>query len=200
MTVRFPCPQCGKKLKAADEFVGQETVCAGCGARATVPMGSPRAHASDGGPEERFTVRKSKRLNVEDLVDMTAMVDIVFFLLIFFMVTSMQGIYSSIAVPTPDAQKTSAKGRRTVADFESDGNYAIVRVDRDDTVWFDGAEVPSEQELLVKLRAARQSPAAPNKLLVLGSSDARHGTVVMVLDAGTDVGMEEVRLSIDDDL
>jgi hypothetical protein len=60
--------------------------------------------------------------------------------------------------------------------------------------------VPSEQELLSRLRAARQSASAPNKLLVLGSSEARHGTVVMVLDAGTEVEMEEVRLSIDDDL
>ena len=37
----------------------------------------------------------------EDLIDMTAMVDIVFFLLIFFLVTSMQSLESVINLPAP---------------------------------------------------------------------------------------------------
>ena len=41
----------------------------------------------------------------EDLVDMTAMVDIVFFLLIFFMVTSMQGLYSAISHSAAQSRK-----------------------------------------------------------------------------------------------
>lgn len=131
---------------------------------------------------------------------MTAMVDIVFFLLIFFMVTSMQGLYSAIAMPTPTPQASAAQGPRTVAEFESSSDYLVVRIDRDDTVWLEGTEVPSEQELRVKLRAARQEPNAPTKMLVLSSSDARHGAVVMVLDAGNDAGMAEVRLGIDDEL
>ena len=36
-------------------------------------------------------------------------------------------------------------------------------------------------------------------MLVLGNSEAKHGTVVMVLDAGSDVGMEEMQLAIDDE-
>ena len=36
-------------------------------------------------------------------------------------------------------------------------------------------------------------------MLVLGSGDAEHGTVVMVLDAGNDAGMEEVQLAVDED-
>ncbi len=127
---------------------------------------------------------------------MTAMVDIVFFLLIFFMVTAMQGVASSIAMPPPDQQKAAAQGRRSVSDFEKDGDFAIVRIDRDNTVWLEGSEIPSEQELRVRLRAAHQ---IANKLLVLGSGDAQHGTVVMVLDVGNDVGMEEVRLAVSDE-
>ena len=64
-----------------------------------------------------------KLQKVEDLVDMTAMVDIVFFVLIFFMVTSMEGVYSSIKMPSPDPQKTASSGRRSVTDFESDKEY-----------------------------------------------------------------------------
>jgi biopolymer transport protein ExbD len=138
------------------------------------------------------------RMKVEDLVDMTAMVDIVFFVLIFFMVTSMQGVFSSIDMPTPDAQKAASQGRRSVADFEK-ADFVVVRIDRDNTVWLNDREIPSEQELLVQLRATRQSGSNTNKMLVLGNSDAKHGTVVMVLDAGMDAGMDEMQLAVDDE-
>ena len=140
-----------------------------------------------------------KRMAVEDLVDMTAMVDIVFFVLIFFMVTSMEGVYSSIKMPVPDSQKTVSSVRRSVSDFESDKEYVIVRIDRDNTVWLNDTEIPSEQELLVRLREARKGASGPGRMLVLGNSEAKHGTVVMVLDAGSDVGMEDVQLAVDDE-
>jgi biopolymer transport protein ExbD len=140
-----------------------------------------------------------KKIAVEDLVDMTAMVDIVFFVLIFFMVTSMEGVYSSINMPAPDSQKVATSGKRSVSDFQSDKEYVIVRIDRENTVWLNDSEIPSPQELLVRLREVRQSSAAPNRMLVLGNSEAKHGTVVMVLDAGSDVGMEDVQLAIDDE-
>ena len=141
----------------------------------------------------------AKKMAVEDLVDMTAMVDIVFFVLIFFMVTSMEGVYSSIDMPSPDPQKMASSGKRSVSDFQSDKEYVIVRIDRDNTLWLNDTEVPSQQELLVRLREIRQSNSAPNRMLVLGNSEAKHGTVVEVLDAGSDVGMEEVQLAVDDE-
>ena len=70
------------------------------------------------------------KMTVEDLVDMTAMVDIVFFVLIFFMVTSMEGVYSSIDMPSPDPQKVATSGKRSVNDFESDKEYVVVRIDK----------------------------------------------------------------------
>ena len=137
-----------------------------------------------------------KRMAVEDLVDMTAMVDIVFFVLIFFMVTSMEGVYASINMPTPDTQKTAAKGKRSIADYQSDKDCVIVRIDRNNTVWINDSETRSEQEILVRLREIR---ATSPRMLVLGNSEAKTGTVVMVLDAGSDAGMKEVQLAVDDD-
>jgi len=139
------------------------------------------------------------RLKVEDLVDMTAMVDIVFFVLIFFMVVSMQETFTSIEMPVPDPQSTSSQSRRSVADVEKNTDYVVVRVDRDSTIWLDDTEIPSEQELRVRLRTARKTGSSPSKMLVLGNGEAKHGTVVMVLDAGVDAGMEEMQLAIDDE-
>ena len=64
-------------------------------------------------------------------------------------------------------------------------------------------EAPSEAELLAQLRSARDggigSAPGPSKMLVLADGDARHQYIVRALDAGTAVGMEEVRLASQDD-
>jgi biopolymer transport protein ExbD len=139
------------------------------------------------------------KLAVDDLVDMTAMVDIVFFVLIFFMVTSMEGSFSSIKMPAPDPQKVASSGKKSVSDFESDKEYVIVRIDRDNVVWLNDSEISSDQELLIRLREVRRNNSTANRMLVLGNNEATHGKVVAVLDAGSDVGMEEVQLAIDDE-
>ena len=41
--------------------------------------------------------------------------------------------------------------------------------------------------------------AHPDKLLVVGHGDATHGTVVMVLDTGRELGMDQVRLTMQDE-
>ena len=214
MATYLVCPRCKKRFKAPSDRPAAAGKCSSCGTKLVllapepppIPAPAPRAAAAwadavDPGEAEAVPlIPATKKPMFEDLVDMTAMVDIVFFLLIFFMVTSMQGIYASIGMPSPDQQKAKvSQGRRTVTEFERDTEYVIVRIDRDNTVWLDGAEVPSEQDLRVKLRATHHGAGSPNKMLVLGSSEARHGTVVMVLDAGNDAGMDEVQLAVDDE-
>ena len=180
-------------------------MCAGCGAKLTVPepltkradeAEQPVVHDEE--PEAASAPLKytKKELMSQDLVDMTAMVDIVFFLLIFFLVTSMGGVASTISMPQPNPQNSGGKAKRSVADF---GDYVKVRIDRDDGISMDGEEIPSEQELRIRLKSARQAANAPTKMLVLGSGEAHHGVVVMVLDAGYDAGLEDVQLAVTDE-
>lgn len=203
MTIRFRCTQCGKLLKATDRFAGRTARCTVCGAKLVVPGEAPEPVAvpEQAGEEEEIVVLAApgEQHSPENLVDMTAMVDIVFFLLIFFLVTSMQGVCASIGMPSPDPQKVSAKGQRSIADFENDAEYLIVRIDQESVVWVNDQEIPGQQELLVKLRELLDSPKAPRRMLVLGSGDARHETVVRVLDAGNEVGLEDVRLALDEE-
>ena len=74
-----------------------------------------------------------RRPEHKDLIDMTAMVDIVFFLLIFFLVTSMQSIEAVINLPVPQAQ-AAADSVQAVPDFANDPNYVVVTIDADDAV------------------------------------------------------------------
>lgn len=199
MTLRFSCTQCGRHLKADDRFAGRQARCTQCGASLIVPLPAADDAEKADSEDTALPVTPVELHSPENLVDMTAMVDIVFFLLIFFLVTSMQGVCASIGLPAPDPQKVATKGQRTIADFESDAEYLIVRIDQEDVVWIEDQEIPSQQELLGKLREKLDSPKAPRRMLVLGSGDARHATVVRVLDAGNEVGLEDVRLALDEE-
>ena len=120
----------------------------------------------------------------EDLIDMTAMVDIVFFLLIFFLVTSLQALEAVMNMPTP--QQTSETGAkvRSVADYENDPNYIVVQIEDDDSIWVEDTQVFNDQDLRSRLRAARDAGDRPRSLLVIGDADASHAAAVRVFDAG----------------
>jgi biopolymer transport protein ExbD len=148
---------------------------------------------------ESSLVPPYKKLDVEEMIDMTAMGDIVFFLLIFFLVTSMHALDSTIPMPAPDPKKGAAREPQSVAAIDSDDSYVVVRIDRNDKILVEGSEVRSDRELLFKLRDLRLASAHPEKLLVVGHGDATHGTVVMVLDAGRELGMDQVRLTMQDE-
>ncbi len=134
-------------------------------------------------------------------IDMTPMIDCVFLLLIFFLVTASFQLQKSLEVPPPE-QKTKAPQVET-PDIPDD--TITVRIDGDNTVWVNDSEAPSEQDLLLKLREAREDIKAPDgrppsTLLVLADGEATQEIVVRVLDAGNSVGMEHVKLAAADDI
>jgi biopolymer transport protein ExbD len=145
---------------------------------------------------------REKRQGQEADMDMTPMVDVVFQLLIFFMLTASFTMQKSLNVPKPQQDESSTQAQ-SIDDFQNDPDYVVVRIDAVNTyhvstaAWPDEVEAPSEQELLVKLRQARQGDAQgniPSKLLVIANGEALHERVVTAIDSGNDVGMEEVQL------
>ncbi len=158
---------------------------------------APRARQKPA--REEPLVRPAMKIDFEELIDMTAMVDIVFFLLIFFLVTSMKAIDSTVPMPAPDPQKSAARESRSVPELESDTDYIVVHIDRNDRMTVNDAEVHNERDLLFRLRDLRTSGNRPDKMLVVGHGEATHGTAVMVLDTGREVGIEQVRLAVADE-
>ena len=137
-------------------------------------------------------------------LDMTPMVDVTFLLLIFFMVTAAFSLQKSLEVPPPDRQESTMQAP-TVEELESDDDYVVLRIERDDTIYVNGNEAPSRQEVLQQLRDACDSTpgtssAGPSNLLVLADGDCLHETVVMALDVGNAVGFEHIRLATANDL
>jgi len=127
------------------------------------------------------------------------MVDVTFLLLIFFMVTAAYSLQKSIEVPAPEPDEQTQQAR-TLREIETDDDYIIVHVYRDNTIWVAGRQAPSEQELLLRLRERMDEGGRKrSKLLVLADPEARHETVVRALDAGSAVGIESLRLATADE-
>jgi biopolymer transport protein ExbD len=132
-------------------------------------------------------------------MDMTPMVDVTFLLLIFFTVTAAFALQKSLEVPpVDDDQATQAP---SVDELEKDS--IVIRVDGDNIFWIgcpmwaEEQRAPSTTEMRSKVREARKGDdrgSGPTKLLVQANGDATHEHVVAALDAGSAVGMEDIRL------
>lgn len=136
------------------------------------------------------------RPHPDDLIDMTAMVDIVFFLLIFFLVTSLQALEAVMNLPPPQSAGAGASAGRTTAELENDPNFITVRIEDDDSIWVEDIQVFNDQDLNVRLRAARRAADGPRSLLVVGDADASHGAAVRVFDAGAGAGVNGISLIV----
>jgi biopolymer transport protein ExbD len=205
MAVRIRCPRCETVLTVSEDLVGGRVHCRSCAATLEVPR--PVAGTQEDAAEDKVEVAQEIPVRfrgsperTRDEMDMTPMVDVTFLLLIFFMVTAAFQMQKSFEVPAPDESLASTEPR-TLKEIEDDPQFVVVRIDSYNTYRVITAdwdrEAPSEQELLVKLREARQPGShgvIPTRLLVAAHGDARHEKVVTALDAGTEVGMEEVQL------
>ncbi len=147
--------------------------------------------------EAYFTHRKTDREDNE--IDMTPMVDSTFLLLLFFMVTAAFSLQRAQPVPTPHPDAPSANVVQR--DPTEDPGTITVHVDENNTfrvvTTTTDVEAPSTHELLIRLREACNDARAgqrPTKLLVMANNEALHERVIAAMDAGSQVGMEEIQL------
>jgi len=209
VTILFRCNGCNRALTTEDRHAGAKVKCPDCGTVVMVPpaqgqqAAGSREQAAGGRQtpeeEEEEPVQFVRRSVSDEGIDMTPMVDVTFLLLIFFMVTAAYSLQKAIEVPPPDQSEAAAQ-TRTLEEIEKDDDYLIIEIRGDNTVWVNDREAPSRQEVLSILREEREGRVGsgsqgPTSLLVLADPDAWHETVVMALDAGNAVGMENVRLA-----
>jgi len=205
----FSCPVCQAQHTVPEHLIGRRVRCPQCREAVVVPQpAAGSAWETGGGPaapaasseDDEVLVSSPKYKALEAEMDMTPMCDVTFQLLIFFMVTAAFAMQKSIEIPKPNQDAPSTQV--VVRDPEEDPSFVTVYVDEFNTYrvvtpdW--DVEAPSEQELLRRLREARTTGSGgtvPTKLLVKAHGDSLHEKVVAALDAGTEVGMEQVQLT-----
>ena len=207
--MQFRCGTCNTLLSAGDEITQTIVRCPACATMLELP--DPMQLADDPQPiaRESFVSFRENRETIDTEMDMTPMVDVTFLLLIFFMVTAAFALQKSFQVPTPREDEASTQ-TRTLEDFEDDAEFIVVKVDQFNTyhvsaaIWDESQECALEQDLLVKLREARRGTPSgniPTRLMVVAHGDARHDRVIIAMDAGPEVGIEDVKLqTVEEDI
>jgi predicted Zn finger-like uncharacterized protein len=202
MSVPVVCPNCGKSYQLNGDAVGRAVRCRACETRWVVGGEAARPSASqpvlDEAEEEPLLPAMRRAKHDDNLIDMTAMVDIVFFLLIFFLVTSLKSLESVMDMPTPESS-TGAIAQPTMSDYQNDANVVMIRIEGDDSITIEDAQVFGDDEMRSKLRALRQDNPAINSAMILGSADASHGAAVRVFDACAAVGLNKPIFTVEED-
>ena len=129
--------------------------------------------------------RKKEPILEDDIFNMTSLIDCVFLLLIFFMVTTVFKNPAQLTLTLPIAQNPQELDKlQLVAELDSEGNVALnSKVVSFDT--FDTFLVNEKQKLGV------------NSLLIKGDENAKHGDVLKLMKIARSVGIETIAMAVD---
>ena len=127
--------------------------------------------------------RYSQQVEEEAGIDLTTMLDVVFIMLIFFIVTSSFIKESGIEVNRPQADSASSQDK---------GNI-LIAVTADGQVWLDKQVVDVRS---VRAHVQRMRQEQPEGVVVVqADQDARTGLVVQVMDQARLAGVDDVVLA-----
>ncbi|MDT8441463.1 MAG: biopolymer transporter ExbD [Desulfuromonadales bacterium] len=126
----------------------------------------------------------SRRSSDEPRVDLTPMVDVVFLLLIFFMIstTFIESPGLSIKLPEASAEVIDREPRELKVYLSKEGEIFI-----DDQ--------PVTLEAFQEILLARQPQAAQTTFLLLADEEARHGRVVSLMDLAKGAGFQKLAIA-----
>ncbi|MBP8083994.1 MAG: biopolymer transporter ExbD [Spirochaetes bacterium] len=126
-------------------------------------------------------IKLTSRREYKSLIDITPMIDLVFLLVIFFMVTSSLGKISSINVNLPRADK-------------SDDNItgeAVVSINKDNEIFFNDVKVDSVRIM----EEAEKLADFKGKVIIRADKEANYESVVSVIDALNKKGVKNFVLA-----
>ena len=151
----------------------------------------PDEIGGDDDGDSPLTIRRHNHL--DDEMDLTPMVDVTFQLLIFFMVSASFSLQKSIEVPTPDPdQKGASQQVQTMDDLH--GTSIIVKIDASNTISIDDEPLGDVNRLADALRD-KMRREQKTELLVTADNQSLHRTIIAVIDAANEVGMQKIRMT-----
>jgi biopolymer transport protein ExbD len=116
-------------------------------------------------------------------IDLTPMLDVVFILLIFFIVTSVFVTEAGIDVSKPEAS--------TVED--TSGDLILIAVGSSGDIWIDGDQIDPR---FIRSRFELRLADAPNSAIIIqADQNANNEQVMLILEAAREANIEDVSIS-----
>jgi biopolymer transport protein ExbD len=129
---------------------------------------------------------RKTRVEEEDAeIDMTPMLDIVFIMLIFFIVTTVFVKEAGVEVNKPNASQSVMPKNANI----------FIAVTADEKVWIDKREVDIDSVRANLERLMAEQPS--DVIIVQADKDAEHGVVVEVLDQIKSAGIDRISIATD---
>ncbi len=122
--------------------------------------------------------------NDEPRIDLTPMVDVVFLLLIFFMISTTFVESPGINIKLPEASSQTV---------EREPQEIRVYLSREGDIYHQDRKISVKD--FKGLLAARQSAAAQTTVLLLADQESRHGKVVTLMDLARDAGFTRLAIA-----
>jgi biopolymer transport protein ExbD len=127
-------------------------------------------------------MRFRKKKEDEPRISIAPLVDIVFLLLIFFMVTSHYDIAAGVRINLPKVTKK--------AESPDDENKIVLLVDKSANIFIDGKEIDIES---LKARLGDEvKKRGVVQLILQADIDVRHGKVVEIMDYAKSAGINSI--------
>jgi biopolymer transport protein ExbD len=137
-----------------------------------------------------FTLTRKSAETVEEL-DLAAMVDVAFQLVLFFLVTATTILYKSLEVPKPNPetkQEAAAAGNPKTLDDMQDV-FILVQIDTNGNVKIDHETIqPDMNALISALRKARETTDR-RAMLLSADFSTPHRAAVLAYDAANEIGL-----------
>ncbi len=146
----------------------------------------------DDDDEEALVIGKIERKS--DELDLIPMVDCVFLLLVFYMITATYAMQKAIEMGKPAAEKKGAVAAVQAAD-DSTQSKVVVQIDAKNRILVDDVPLDSVAGLSDRLRS-KMNGEQKNELVIEADPRAFHETIVAVVDAAHELQFQHVRMAM----
>ena len=121
----------------------------------------------------------------EVAINLTPLIDVVFLLLIFFMVSSSFSELTQLVVDLPEAEGSPASGDATL----------MLSIDVDGNMMLDGQPVPNDAAGLLRAMADRIQGRTDRPVMLSADALTHHQHVVTAMDVASRLGLERLTIA-----
>ncbi len=131
-------------------------------------------------------MRRPTQQEEEKVADLTPMLDVVFIMLIFFIVTATFIKETGVEINRPDTK--TAEPKKTVS--------LLVGVGKDDSIWIDKKKVDIRNVRPTMERLHSENPKGG--LVIMADSESKVEKVLAIMDAARQLGISQVAIASED--